>query len=76
MLRGRHRKPKGYRTPARGARRRRDRVFTDDRLPDAGGFPQSSGYFVDECRARGFHVIETGDQLVVLCHEGSMVIHC
>lgn len=32
--------------------------------------------FVDECRARRFHVIETGDQLVVLCHEGSMVIHC
>lgn len=34
------------------------------------------GEFIDECRARGFHVIETGDQLVVLCHEGSMVIHC
>lgn len=24
----------------------------------------------------GWHVIETGGQLVVLCHEGSMVIHC
>jgi hypothetical protein len=32
--------------------------------------------FVEECRRRHFHVIETGDQLVVLCHEGSMVIHC
>lgn len=32
--------------------------------------------FVEECRTRHFHVIETGDQLVVLCHEGSMVVHC
>jgi hypothetical protein len=34
------------------------------------------GPFIAECRSRGFHVIETGDQLVVLCHEGDMVIHC
>lgn len=27
-------------------------------------------------KERGFHVIETGDQIVVLCHEGGMVIHC
>lgn len=32
--------------------------------------------FVEECRERGFHVIETGDQLVVLCHEGGMIVHC
>lgn len=32
--------------------------------------------FVDECRRRRFHVIETGDQLVVLCHEGALVILC
>jgi hypothetical protein len=32
--------------------------------------------FINECRDRGFHVIETGDQLVVLCHEGGIVIHC
>lgn len=32
--------------------------------------------FVRECRDQGYHVIETGDQLVVLCHEGSMIIHC
>lgn len=32
--------------------------------------------FIDECRRREFHVIETGDQLVVLCHEGGIVIHC
>ena len=27
-------------------------------------------------RDKGFHVIETGDQIVVLCHEGSLIIHC
>ncbi len=32
--------------------------------------------FVDECRRRGYHVIETGDQMVILCHEGGMTIHC
>jgi len=31
---------------------------------------------VAAARARGFHVIETGDQLVVLCHPGELVIHC
>ncbi len=34
------------------------------------------GVFVDECRRRGYHVIETGDQMVVLCNEGAMIIHC
>ena len=31
---------------------------------------------IAEARARGFHVVETGDQVVVLCHPGQMVIHC
>ena len=31
---------------------------------------------VKEARARGYHVIETGDQLVVLCHTGALHIHC
>lgn len=25
---------------------------------------------------KGFHVIETGGQLVLLCHEGELIIHC
>lgn len=36
----------------------------------------SLGEIVAEARGRGFHVIETGDQVVVLCHPGQMVIHC
>lgn len=31
---------------------------------------------VDAALARGFHVIETGDQLVVLCHTGGMTVLC
>lgn len=31
---------------------------------------------VEEARARGFHVVETGDQLVILCHTGALHIHC
>jgi hypothetical protein len=31
---------------------------------------------VIEARSRGWHVIETGDQLVVLCHDGDMRIFC
>ena len=31
---------------------------------------------IAEACARGFHVIETGDQVVVLCHPGQLVIHC
>jgi hypothetical protein len=31
---------------------------------------------IDRARSHGWHVIETGDQIVVLCHEGNLVIHC
>ena len=31
---------------------------------------------IDEAQARGWHVIETGDQIVVLCHEGAIQVHC
>lgn len=31
---------------------------------------------VDEAEKRGFHVVETGDQIVVLCHQGTLHIHC
>lgn len=31
---------------------------------------------ISEAQARGFHVIETGDQMVILCHPGEIIIHC
>ena len=31
---------------------------------------------VEVVRARGFHVIETGEQVVIFCHEGALRIHC
>jgi hypothetical protein len=31
---------------------------------------------VEGALQRGFHVIETGDQLVVLCHTGGMTVLC
>ncbi len=36
----------------------------------------SLGELVQEAKDRGFHVIETGGQVVIFCHEGEMVIHC
>jgi hypothetical protein len=36
----------------------------------------SMAELVDEARRRRFHVIETGDQVVILCHEGELAIHC
>ncbi|MFB6600697.1 hypothetical protein [Streptomyces diastaticus] len=31
---------------------------------------------VDIARERHFHVLETGDQVVILCNEGELKIHC
>lgn len=31
---------------------------------------------VADARSRNFHVIETGGQVVILCHQGEIVIHC
>jgi len=31
---------------------------------------------MEEARVRGFHVLETGDQVVILCHQGDVIIHC
>jgi ATP-dependent phosphoenolpyruvate carboxykinase len=31
---------------------------------------------VEEARRCGFHVIETGDQIVILCHTGVLKVHC
>ncbi|MEW1705937.1 hypothetical protein AB0230_01740 [Microbacterium sp. NPDC089190] len=30
---------------------------------------------VDRAKANGWHVIETGNQIIVLCHAGALVIH-
>lgn len=31
---------------------------------------------ITEAKKRGFHVVETGGQLVVLCHTGVLKVHC
>lgn len=31
---------------------------------------------IAEARDRGFHVIETGGQIVLLAHTGQLVVHC
>ena len=31
---------------------------------------------IDEARKRNWHVIETGDQIVILCHDGALHLHC
>lgn len=36
----------------------------------------SSEMLITEVRRRGFHAIETGGQFVILCHTGSMSVHC
>ena len=36
----------------------------------------SQAELIAEAKRRGFHVIETGDQYVILCNEGFVAIHC
>ena len=36
----------------------------------------SMAEIVGHARSQGFHVIETGDQVVVLCNVGELTIHC
>lgn len=31
---------------------------------------------IDDARHWGWHVIETGGQVVILCHDGEVVLHC
>ena len=31
--------------------------------------------FAAEVRSRGFHLLETADQLIVVCHRGSVQMH-
>jgi hypothetical protein len=30
---------------------------------------------IEEAKERGFHVVQTGDQYVILCHPGALKIH-
>lgn len=62
-----------------------DQIF-EAQQADAGGIVRRSRRDVErlasfemlltEVKRRGFHLIETGDQFVVFCHEGAMKIHC
>ncbi|HEY3821580.1 MAG TPA: hypothetical protein VGL81_30645 [Polyangiaceae bacterium] len=36
----------------------------------------SRAELLDEVRRRGFHLVETGGQLVILCHQGALQVHC
>lgn len=36
----------------------------------------SIGELVQEVRSRGFHLLETGEQLVILCNQGEFQIYC
>lgn len=31
--------------------------------------------FMDEVRSRGFHLLETADQFIVVCHSGRIFMH-
>jgi hypothetical protein len=32
--------------------------------------------FIDAVRKRGYHLIETGGQFIVICNQGSVRVHC
>ena len=32
--------------------------------------------FFAEVRLRGFHLVECGDQFIVICNDGQMKVHC
>lgn len=63
-----------------------DQIFTADQAA-SGGVVRRSRADVDrygggianvvtEAKLRGWHVVETGDQVVILCHSGALHIHC
>ncbi len=63
-----------------------EQFFTSSKQVNSGGVARRSAYHVEqhgaleeivwEARERGFHVIETGDQIVLLAHSGAVVLHC
>ncbi|OZE88021.1 hypothetical protein CH304_00170 [Rhodococcus sp. 15-649-1-2] len=34
------------------------------------------GEIIERAKEKGYHVVETGDQIVILCHEGELRLHC
>ena len=36
----------------------------------------SMAVLLREVRARGFHMVDTGNQVVILCNTGAMRVHC
>ncbi len=63
-----------------------NQMFSSSRAVRSGGIVRRAMYdvnrlgvldeIIEEARDRGWHVIETGDQIVLLAHEGSLVLHC
>ena len=43
---------------------------------DVDKYSDGLAVVVAEARDRGWHVIETGEQVVLLCHEGHLLLHC
>jgi len=62
-----------------------DQVFQADQANNGGVVRRSvddvlkhssRNELVTEARQRGFHVVETGDQFVIICNTGELKIHC
>ena len=62
-----------------------DQIFQADQV-HTGGVVRRSVYdvqrfdvldeIVQRARANNWHVIETGDQIVILCHDGDLRLYC
>ncbi len=63
-----------------------DQFFTSSNQVKAGGIVRRSSAHVDKraalpevierAKKNGWHVIETGDQIVLMAHPGELIIHC
>lgn len=63
-----------------------DQMFESSQQAASGGVVRRSGFevrrlcalkeIVTRAREKNFHVLETGGQIILLCNEGDMVIHC
>jgi hypothetical protein len=62
-----------------------DQIFEADIAKDNGVVRRAKAWvqqlgsheeFLVEVRKRGFHLIETGEQYVVLCNPGALKIYC
>lgn len=63
-----------------------NQMFTKSAQARLGGIVRRSSYDVErldvldeivtEAQSRGFHVIESGGQIILLAHDGSLTLHC